>query len=406
MNNPVQIVRTLFLLFCFLLVSCAPDPQQEAGSGEQAHNNPAWFKDDKFGMFIHWGPYSILGGEWNGQRIEQGDIAEWIMLRFQIPVEEYRAIAATFNPTGFDAREWVSLAKKTGMKYIIITAKHHDGFAMFDSRVSDYNIVDFTPFKRDPLRELAEACAEAGIKFGVYYSHREDWEHPYAYGNFWDFDSSQTNLDTMDHPELFRRYLDEKSIPQLTELLTEYGPLGVVWFDRGMYTQEQGQEFADLVHNLQPGTLVNGRVGHYDKELLGDYQSMTDNGMPIGGIEEYWETPQTLNDTWGYSKSDSNWKTPDEVIRRLVTIVSKGGNYLLNVGPTGQGVIPNPSINVLNAVGDWMQRNSESIYGTSPSPFPYELPWGYSTRKSNRLFLHVFDWPGNGQLNLAGLNND
>jgi len=209
----------------------------------------------------------------------------------------------------------------------------------------------------------------------------------------------------MDHPELFRRYLDEKAIPQLKELLTEYGPLGIVWFDRGMYTQEQGREFADLVHTLQPECLVNGRVGHYDKELLGDYQSMTDNGMPIGGIEEYWETPQTLNETWGYSQFDKNWKTPDEVIRRMVTIVSKGGNYLLNVGPTGQGIIPDPSVKVLNMVGDWMQKNSESIYGTSPSPFPYELPWGYCTRKDSRLFLHVFDWPENGQLSLNGLNN-
>jgi alpha-L-fucosidase len=392
-------------LFCLLLVSCTKGPQDRLGGTDQGQNIPAWFKDSKFGMFIHWGPYSVLGGEWKGERIEQGDVAEWIMQRFQIPVEEYRKVAATFNPTGFDAREWVSLAKKTGMKYIIITSKHHDGFAMYESGVSGYNIVDHTPFKRDPLRELSEACAEAGIKFCVYYSHREDWEHPYAYGNFWDFDSSQTNLDTMDHPELFRRYLDEKAIPQLKELLTGYGPLGIVWFDRGMYTQEQGREFADLVHDLQPGCLVNGRVGHYDKELLGDYQSMTDNGMPIGGIEEYWETPQTLNETWGYSRFDQNWKTPDEVIRRLVSIVSKGGNYLLNVGPTGEGIIPAPSVKILIVVGDWMQKNSESIYGTSPSPFPYELPWGYCTRKGSRLFLHVFDWPGNGKLSLKGLNN-
>ncbi len=399
-------MKTLYPFLCILLVSCTPSAHDQTGSGDQAQNIPAWFEDGKFGMFIHWGPYSVLGGEWQGQRIEQGDIAEWIMLRFQIPVEECRRISATFNPTEFDAREWVSLAKNTGMKYIIITSKHHDGFAMYDSRVSDYNIVDYTPFNRDPIGELSEACAEAGIKFGVYYSHREDWEHPYAYGNFWDFDSSQTNLDTMDYPDLFRRYLDEKAIPQLTELLTEYGPLGVVWFDRGMYTQEQGREFADLVHTLQPGTLVNGRVGHYDKELLGDYQSMTDNGMPIGGIEEYWETPQTLNETWGYSRHDNNWKTPDEIIRRLVTIVSKGGNYLLNVGPTGEGVIPSPSVEILTAVGDWMQENSESIYGTSPSPFPYELPWGYCTRTGNRLFLHVFDWPEGGRLSLSGLNNE
>jgi len=404
MTEPIKRTKILFPFLLLLLVSCADSPYNESESRDPSANIPAWFRHGKFGMFIHWGPYSLLGGEWEGRRIEQGDIAEWIMQRFQIPVEGYRKIAAAFNPTGFDAREWVSLAKKTGMKYIIITSKHHDGFAMYDSRVSDYNIVDHTPFRRDPLRELSEACAEAGIKFCVYYSHREDWEHPYAYGNFWDFDTSQTNLDSMDHPELFRRYLDEKAIPQLRELLTGYGPLGIVWFDRGMYTQEQGREFVDLVHDLQPECLVNGRVGHYDKELLGDYQSMTDNGMPIGGIEEYWETPQTLNDTWGYSRFDKNWKTPAEVIRRMVAIVSKGGNYLLNIGPTGEGVIPDASVRILNAVGEWMQKNSESIYGTAPSPFPRELPWGYCTRKGSRLFLHVFDWPENGRLTLTGLN--
>jgi alpha-L-fucosidase len=204
---------------------------------------------------------------------------------------------------------------------------------------------------------------------------------------------------------LFRKYLDEKAIPQLKELLTNYGPLGIVWFDRGMYTQEQGKEFADLVHALQPGCLVNGRVGHYDQELLGDYQSLTDNGMPVGGIEEAWETPQTLNDTWGYSKYDDNWKSPEEIIRRMVTIVSKGGNYLLNVGPTGEGVIPAASINILNSVGEWMHENSESIYGASPSPFPAELPWGFCTTRGDLLYLHVFDWPGDGILKLKGLNN-
>ena len=366
---------------------------------------PEWFSSGKFGMFIHWGPYSVLGGEWNGRQIRQGDIAEWIMQQFQIPVTEYRKVAASFNPVRFNAHEWVALAKRAGMKYIIITAKHHDGFAMFDSKVSDYNIVDYTKFGRDPIKELSEACAEAGLKFCVYYSHREDWENPYAYGNFWDYDSSQTSLDTMAHPELFRKYLDTKAIPQLKELLTNYGPLGIVWFDRGMYTQEQGKEFADLVHTLQPGCLVNGRVGHYNQELLGDYQSLTDNGMPVGGIEEAWETPQTLNDTWGYSKSDHNWKPAKDIIRRMVAIVSKGGNYLLNVGPTGEGVIPGPSVAILDSVGSWMDRNSESIYGTSPSPFPTEFPWGYCTRKGDLLYFHVFDWPAEGRLRLAGLNN-
>jgi len=393
-------------IFLLCLV-CSPKNSgvRPEGADAKTATLPEWFSSGKFGMFIHWGPYSVLGGEWNGKRIEQGDIAEWIMQRFQIPVAEYRKVAATFNPAQFNAREWVALAKNAGMKYLIITAKHHDGFAMFDSKVSGYNIVDYTKFGRDPLKELSEACAEAGIKFCVYYSHREDWENPYAYGNTWDFDSSQTNLDTMDHPELFRKYLDDKALPQLKELLTHYGPLGIVWFDRGMYTPEQGKEFADLVHALQPNCLVNGRVGHYDQELLGDYQSLTDNGMPVGGIEEAWETPQTLNDTWGFSKFDQNWKSAGDIIKRMVAIVSKGGNYLLNVGPTGEGIIPGPSVKILKSVGEWMNKNSESIYGTSPSPFPVEFPWGFCTRKGDLLYLHIFDRPVDGILKLEGLNN-
>ncbi|MBL7846218.1 MAG: alpha-L-fucosidase [Cyclobacteriaceae bacterium] len=388
------------LLTALIAAHCTPERKAEEKKTKE------WFTDAKFGMFIHWGPYSVLGGEWKGQRIEQGDIAEWIMERFKIPVEDYRKVAKSFNPVNFNAREWVSLAKRTGMKYIIITAKHHDGFAMYHSQVSPYNITDYTAFGRNPIRELADACAAEGIRFGVYYSHREDWDSPYAYGNTWDYDSSQSSLDTMAYPELFRKYLDEKAKPQLKELLTGYGPISIVWFDRGMYTQEQGKEFADMVHNLQPGCLVNGRVGHYDKELLGDYQSMTDNGMPTGGIEEYWETPQTLNDTWGYSKFDQHWKKPQEIIRRLVAVVSKGGNYLLNVGPDGMGVIPAPSANILNRVGNWTARYGESIYGTSASPFPGDLPWGYCTQKGQRLYLHVFDWPKDGSLEITGLNND
>jgi alpha-L-fucosidase len=397
----------ILIIISFISFCCSNPKSRDSSAGtvKNVTTIPEWFRDGKFGMFIHWGPYSVLGGEWNGKRIDQGDIAEWIMERFHIPLKEYRKVAATFNPVQFNAREWVAVAKNAGMKYIIITSKHHDGFAMFDSKVSDYNIVDYTPFKRDPLKELSEACAESGIKFCVYYSHREDWESPYAYGNTWDFDSSQSSLDTMNYPALFRKYLDEKAIPQLKELLTNYGPIGIVWFDRGMYTQEQGMEFANLVHTLQPGCLVNGRVGHYDKELLGDYQSLTDNGMPVGGIEEAWETPQTLNDTWGYSKYDKNWKSSADIIRRMVTIVSKGGNYLLNVGPTGEGVIPAPSINILKDVGEWMHKNSESIYGTSPSPFPTDFPWGFCTRRGDLLYLHVFEWPCDRVLRLKGLKN-
>ncbi|MFC1764379.1 alpha-L-fucosidase [Planctomycetota bacterium] len=403
----IQHAKRIFILVILLSVSSllkgAPSPTGSSQSLTK-EDRLVWFKEAKFGLFIHWGPYAKLAGEWKGQKLELGQIAEWIMHTFQIPVNEYRDMARQFNPEKFNAQEWVALAKHAGMKYLVITAKHHDGFAMYHSKVSTYNIVDHTPFKRDPMKELAEECRKAGIKFCTYYSHREDWDHPYAYGNVWDFKTSQTNLDTCDDPEKFRQYLDEKSKPQLRELLTNYGPLGLIWFDRGMYTQQQGQEFASFVHELQPQCLVNGRVGHYFKELLGDYQNLNDNGMPIGGIEEYWETPQTLNETWGYSKHDTTWKRPEEIIRRLVEIVSKGGNYLLNVGPTGEGVIPQASVNILQKVGDWVSQNGESIYGTSASPFA-ETPWGGCTLKENKLYLHIFHWPADGKLVIRGLHN-
>lgn len=361
-----------------------------------------WFREAKFGMFIHWGPYSQLAGEYKGKRVRVGKNAEWIMKELQIPAQEYRDLAHSFNPVMFNADSIVSLAKRAGMKYIVITAKHHDGFAMYHSEASEYNISDWTPFKRDPLKELSLACKEAGIKFCVYYSHREDWDHPGGYGNDWDYDNDR-GPDFYDHQK-FDKYLEEKAKPQLRELLTAYGPVGLVWFDRGMYTPEQGLEFVTLVHDLQPSTLINGRVGHYDQEFIGDYQSMSDNGMPAGGIEEYWETPMTLNTTWGFSKYDTLWKSPETVIQRLVEIVSRGGNFLLNIGPKGSGEIPSATVDILNKAGSWIERNGEAIYGTESSPFG-ELPWGYCTVKENKLYLFIRDWPTDGVLNITGLKN-
>ena len=354
-----------------------------------------WFQHDKFGMFIHWGPYSYLAGEWKGHHIPVGTEAEWIMQRFNIPVAEYRQMAHNLNPTQFNAEAWVTLAKSTGMKYLVITAKHHDGFAMYHSHVSKYNIVDWTPFHRDPVKELSDACRKNGMRFCVYYSHREDWDDPDGYGNNWDYDRSKKN---------FNRYLEEKSKPQLRELLSNYGPMGLVWFDRGMDTPEHAREFIEIVRRLQPRCLINGRVGSYGEDLMGDYQDMNDNGMPTGGLQEYWETPQTLNTTWGYSKFDQQWKTPGEVVRRMVEIVGKGGNYLLNIGPMADGTIPSPSVATLRRVGLWMQSNAESIYGTSASPLP-EQPWGRSTVKGDKVYLHVFSWPGDGSLPVPGLKN-
>ncbi len=385
--------RTMRILGMIVLQTCAAMASRDFAV---AQDKMEWFRHDKFGMFVHWGPYSQLAGEWKGQRIPVGDEAEWIMQRFNIPVKEYREIALGFNPVKFDADRLAKLAKAAGMKYLVVTAKHHDGFAMYHSRVSKYNIVDWTPFKRDIVKELAEACRKEAIRFCVYYSHREDWDDPNAYGNHWDYDPTKKD---------FERYLQGKALPQVRELLTDYGPIGLVWFDRGLYTTEQANRFINLVHELQPRCLINGRVGNYGHELLGDYQNMNDNGVPTGGLDEYWETPQTLNGTWGYSKFDQDWKTPANVIQRMVEIVSKGGNYLLNIGPMADGTIPAPSAAVLEQVGAWMQKNGESIYGTSACPVG-QFPWGRCTAKGDRLYLHAFQRPADGVLRLSGVRNE
>jgi alpha-L-fucosidase len=384
------------LIICSFWGSTSSAQDKAPGTSISHEERMAWFRHDKFGMFIHWGPYSLLAGEWKGQRIPIGTEAEWIMERFNIPVQQYREMARRMNPVNFNADQWVGLAKSAGMKYLVVTAKHHDGFAMYHSQVSEYNIVDWTTFKRDPLEELSQACQRAGIRFCVYYSHREDWDHPDGYGNNWDYDRSKKN---------FARYLEQKSKPQLRELLTNYGPLGLVWFDRGLYTPQQAEDFVNLVRTLQPHCLVNGRVGNYAQDLMGDYQEMGDNGMPVGGLQEDWETPQTLNTTWGFSKLDQQWKTPANVIQRLVEIVSKGGNYLLNIGPMADGTIPPPSVAVLEKVGAWMQKNGESIYGTSACPLE-DFPWGRCTVKGQKIYLHVFSWPADATLRISGLHNE
>ncbi len=239
---------------------------QEQRSTSKKAANPTeerlgWFREAKFGMMIHWGLYSVLGGEWRGKQLPTpggelgeylpGDLTEMIMEPLRIPLADYREVARQFNPVKFDAQRWVSLAKATGMKCLVITSKHQDGFAMFHSKVSKYNIVDATPFKRDPLKELSEACRQEGIRFCVYYSQRDDWEDPNSYGNYWDFHESKRN---------FERYYEGKAKPQVRELLTGYGPLGLIWFDHGMYTVQQAEQMVDLVHSLQPRCLVNSRV--------------------------------------------------------------------------------------------------------------------------------------------------
>ena len=329
-------------------------------------------------MFIHWGVYSVPAGEW-GTNTNYG---EWFLEESKMPVSQYEKFATEFNPVKFDARVWVRLAKNAGMKYIVITSKHHDGFAMYGSKASKYNIVDATPFRRDVMKELAAASQKYGLKLCFYYSQTQDWHEADAVGNDWDF--------APDAKKDFARYLEEKVKPQVTEILTNYGPIGLIWFDTPRnITKEQSQELVDLVHKLQPDCLVSGRVGHG----LGDYDSAGDNQISVGQVKRDWETPVTMNDTWGFKRDDQNWKPTNILIQQLVQVSSRGGNYLLNVGPTSEGLIPQPSVERLMEVGKWLKVNNEAVYGAAPSPFPYELPWGLLTTKPGRVFLHVFKWP-------------
>jgi len=347
-----------------------------------------WFRDAKFGLFIHWGLYAIPAGVWKDEHIP--GIGEWIMLRARVPVAEYAHLARQFNPTEFDAATYVALAKAAGMKYLVITAKHHDGFCMYDSKVTDYDIVDATPFGRDPLKELSAECAKQGIKFGFYYSQTQDWHHPNGDGNDWDYVEDEKD---------FAGYIENYVKPQVRELMTNYGPICLVWFDTPKrITEEQSRSLVDLVHELQPDCLVNGRIGNG----LGDYAESRDNVIPGEELDADWEVPATINDTWGFKTHDHNWKTPEDLIRKLVDITSKGGTYLLNVGPTAQGIIPQPSVERLQVVGEWLARNGEAVYGTRSGPLQGTEEYR-STQRPGKLYLHVFHWPVDGVITIAHL---
>lgn len=334
-----------------------------------------WFKDSKYGLFIHWGLYALLAGEYKGQKTDR--IAEWIMNYLNIPVEEYEQLAKEFNPVKFDADMIARKAKEWGMKYIVFTSKHHEGFAMWDSKCSDYNVVKRTPYGKDIVRELKEACDKYGLKLGFYYSQAQDWHDPDGF------------MFTKDNSEKdYPAYLERKCYPQLRELLTEYGDVALIWFDTPMGTTlEQSQEMVRIVKSLQPNCIVSGRIGNG----LGEYMTTADNFIPLLPYDGDWEVPATLNDTWGYNKDDHNWKDPNQIIQLLVKINSRGGNYLLNIGPRGDGSIPEESIRILDEVGTYVNANADAIYETKPvCGYQYELDWGFMTRKDHRLYLHVF----------------
>ena len=346
-----------------------------------------WFREGRFGMFVHWGIYSLLGR------------AEWVMHNDDIPKDVYRKLAMEFNPVKFNAEAWAGVMQDAGMRYMVITAKHHDGFAMFKSGCSDYNIVDATPFDRDPMAELADACGKRGIKLCFYYSHVQDW---YEHRVGWDYPDlgragKPWNVITAEESKVFEEYFERKCKPQIRELLTQYGPIGLLWFDTpNFFTAEWSQDLANLIRSIQPDCLINGRIldkQHYpNRPEYIDYEGMGDNEVPPLPTGIDWEAPMTSCNGWGYRKPEETvWKDQQLLLKHLIRMSASGGNYLLNVGPSPEGELPDPAAERFRYIGKWLQKNGESIYGTSGNPFGHDFEWGTATCAKSSVFLHVAD---------------
>lgn len=365
---PLRMTATALVAMttAFAPVTASADPPP---TGEMTREQRIqWWREARFGMFIHWGLYAIPGGTWK-DKVRDSGYSEWIMFDEKIPAKEYEQLASKFNPAKFDAKEWTSIAKNAGMKYMILTAKHHDGFSMFDSEHTPYDIADATPFKRDITRELSDACSDGGIRFGCYYSVDRDWYRPqgpgnrYKQANTWDYPDSK--------PEDFDRYLSGFAKPQIEEILKKYRP-DVLWFDDiDMKNDAQVLDLYQTVRTLRPECVINSRIqGCVPPKKIPppfcDYISSGDNEILKGNIGIEWENPGSMNSSYGYNPNDHKWHSSAEIVSKLVAIVSKGGNYLLNVGPTPEGTIPQPCIDRLREVGRWMDHNGQAIYGSSP----------------------------------------
>lgn len=391
----------------FLLLSLIGFTQLYGQS--QTNERAQWFVDARYGMFIHWGLYSATEGIWKGEPLRNANnYAEWIYYRNRIEKDEYLELMDRFDWESIDPEEWVLLAKQAGMKYVTLTAKHHDGFALWDSQVSDYDIAEYTQPKRDIVKELAEACQKHGLKLGLYYSHWVDWEHPYG----WDHTKEIYPITA----EQYDQYWQEKVMPQMRELLSNYGPIGMIWFDmwinhsESIITKDQLLQLKSLIRNLQPDCLVNSRLGlsiEEDSDI--DYRTLGDNQLGTQKLDYPWQSPGTVAHSWGFHQLDTEWKSTTSLLQALIGNVSLNGNYMLNIGPKANGKVPYEISQRLLEVGQWLEVNGESIYKAEAFDLPEnQHDWGKITYKEiahgiHRLYLHVYNWPYNSQLQLTGV---
>jgi len=380
-----------------------------------------WWREARFGMFIHWGVYSVPAGSWDGRQI--GGIGEWIMNRAKIPVADYQKMAKQFNPVNYDPDAWVKMAKDAGMKYIVITSKHHDGFALFETKASKWNVVDATEYGKDLLKPLAEACKKYGIKLGFYYSQAQDWNNPGGSAarkvtkeGWANPDSVIIDAYTKEHnghwdpaqeKKTFAQYIDNVAVPQVKELLTNYGDVAVLWWDTPTNMTDDAATKLQSLLALQPAIITNDRLKR--PNFPGDHKTPEQripNLKDLDGSD--WETCMTMNGTWGFKSYDHNYKTPETLIRNLLDIASKGGNFLLNVGPTNLGEFPQESIDILAKMGQWMKINGEAVYATKASPWGL-FEWGRCTKKETKegttLYFSVFEWPADGKLEISNFKN-
>lgn len=410
MTNFIPVLVAAFLLL-------AAQPFAVRGETMPTDADLAALRDARFGLFIHWGLYSILGGRWKGETMAgpeaelAGDrFAEWAQSYFMIPTREYAPLARAFNPVLFDADDWARRAKDAGVEYVVLTAKHHDGFALFATQASDFNVVDATPFGRDVFRELSAACRRHGLKVGAYYSQHLDWHESDAgdpdhaafglvkgrrhWGNCWEF----TDFAAKD----FDRYFKGKVFPQVRELLTNYGDIFLLWFDTstGM-APDQSRALREHVRRLSPHTLVNSRIGNG----CGDYQSMGDNELVTNRCEIVRESAMTLNETWGFRYDDHSWKSPYDVALILAQNLSRNANVLLNVGPRPDGRFPDATCDILSDLGAWRRRTGFAIHGVRPNPFREEFPWGWCMLAPGNVLQLALTRDWTGDIVLTGITN-